>query len=149
MKPVESPVAFASFVSSRGMTVSLCTPRQGVELMLEFYQSTKPDGCDAPNGDMLLYQWGTYDWSKGRHFELNITRQFIEDGLQDDDAISQLSFTFHFDPTAELDRLGDGSRWCDGPSEFSTIRDFVLSSTAFLAVADQAAGAVELGHSYV
>lgn len=117
--------------------------------MLAFYQSTKPIGCDGPNGDMLLFQWGTYDWSAGRHFELNITRQFIEEDLQDDDAISQLSLTFRFDPTGQLEELGAGNRWCVGPSEFPIVRDFTLSSAPLLAVADQPVAAVELNHSYV
>lgn len=117
--------------------------------MFAFYQAEKPAGCDGPDGDMLLFQWGTYDWGTGRHFSLNITRQFIEDGLQDDDAISQLSLTFRFDPTVELEALGAGNRWCDGPSEFSIVRDSALSSVPFMAVADQSAAAVELVHFYV
>lgn len=148
MKPVESPVAFKSFIASQGISISSCTPRQGVEQMFAFYQSKKPAGCDGPDGDMLLFQWGTFDWGNGRHFELNITRQFIEESLQDDDAISQLSLTFRFNPTLELEDLSEGSRWCTGPSEFSLVKDFALSSVPFLAVADQPA-AVELVHSYV
>lgn len=117
--------------------------------MFAFYRSEKPAGCDGPNGDMLLFQWGTYDWGTGRHFSLNITRQFIEEGLHGDDAISQLRLDFRFDPSVELDVLGAGNRWCDGPSEFEVMRDFVLSSVPFMAVADQSASAVELVHSYV
>ncbi|MFY7865683.1 hypothetical protein [Roseateles sp.] len=149
MTPIESRAAFESFLASHGASVSSCTPRQGVDLMFAFYQSEKPVGCDGLDGDMLLFQWGTYDWGKGRHFSLNITRQFIEKVLQDDAAISQLSLTFRFDPTVELEELGAGNRWCDGPSEFTLVRDFALSSVPLLAVADQSAVAVELEHSYV
>ncbi len=118
-------------------------------MMFAFYQSVKPVGCDGPDGDMLLFQWGTYDWGAGRHFELNITRQFIEEDLEGDDAISQLSLTFRFDPTDQLEELGAGNRWCDGPSEFAIIKDYTLSSGPLLAVADRVAGAIELNHSYV
>ena len=129
--------------------MSRCTPRQGIELMFSFYKSIKPVGCEDSNGDMLLFQWGTYDWGSGRHFSLNITRQFIEVGLQDDDAISQLQLDFRFDPTPELDAIGDGNRWCDGSSEFPVVKEFALSSAPLLAVADRTDGVVELSHSYV
>jgi hypothetical protein len=148
MKPADSPAAFASFVNSKGLSVSQCTPRQGVEQMFSFYRSVQPVGCGGPNGDMLLFQWGTYDWGAGRNFELNITRQFVEDDEQDDDAISQLSLTFRFEPTAERDALGDGNRWCDGPTEFDIVREFAMSSPSLLAVADERA-VVVLSHSYV
>lgn len=117
--------------------------------MFDFYQSVKPVGCDSESADTLLFQWGTYDWGTGRHFALNITRQFIEDSRQDDDAISQLSLTFRFDPSAELEALRDGNRWCDGSNEVVAFRDFALSSAPCIAVADRAAAAVELSHSYV
>jgi hypothetical protein len=149
MNPVESPAAFTSFAIARRVSISHCTPREGIGLMFAFYQSAKPVGCDGPAGDMLLFQWGTYDWRTGRHFSLNITRQFIEDSLEDDDAISQLSLTFSFEPAVALEALGAGNRWCDGPTEFSIVRKFVLSSAAFVAVADRTDAAVELAHSYV
>lgn len=149
MKPAESPTAFALFAASKNLSISRCTPRQGVELMFSFFQSVKPVGCDGESGDMLLFQWGTYDWGTGRHFGLNITRQFIEASRQDDDAISQLSLTFRFDPSAELEALGDGSRWCDGPNEVVAVKEFALSSAPCMAVADRAVAAVELSHSYV
>lgn len=97
---------------------------------------------------MLLFQWGTYDLGSGLRFNLDITRQFIEDAEQDDDAISQLSLGFNFEPSAERAALGDGNRWCDGLREFDIFREFALSSAAFLAVADERA-VVEVSYSYV
>jgi hypothetical protein len=97
---------------------------------------------------MLLFQWGTFDWGEGPRFELDITRQFIEDDEQDDDAISQLCLTFRFEPTAERDALGDGNRWCDGLAEIAGFRQFAMSSAAFLALADERAD-VKISHSYV
>lgn len=149
MKPTDSVSAFSNFAMSRGVTLSNCTPRDGLEQMFSFYKSVIPEGCDEPNGDMLLFQWGTYDWGAGSHFELNITRQFIEQALEDDDAISQLSLTFKFAPTSDHLNLGDGNRWCDGPTEFELVREFAFSSPAFTTVADQKAVAVELMHFYV
>jgi hypothetical protein len=91
------------------VNLSSSTARNGLAQMLAFYASVPATGCGGPDGDMLLFQWGTYDWGKGRHFELNITRQFIEQGLEDDDAISQLSLTYRFTPNPELDALADSN----------------------------------------
>lgn len=148
MRPTDSPIAFARFVNGNGLSVSQCTPRQGLEQMFSFYRSVQPLGCEGPNADMLLFQWGTYDWGAGRRFELNITRQFIEDDEQDDDAISQLSLTFRFEPTAERDALSAGDRWCEGSAELEDFSAYAMSSAAFLAVADLRAE-VEIHHSYV
>ncbi|MBL8524152.1 MAG: hypothetical protein JNN20_10715 [Betaproteobacteria bacterium] len=149
MAPSESISVFSSFAKANGVNISGCTPREGLEQMFLFYQSVAPKGCDQPNGDMLLFQWGTYDWGAGKHFELNITRQFIEQAFDDDDAISQLSLTFKFAPTLDLVSIGDGNRWCDGPTEFELVRGFAFSSSAFIVVADHNAHVVELTHCYV
>jgi len=121
----------------------------GFAQMFAFYQSVSPEGCNEADGDMLLFQWGTYDWGSGAQFELNITRQFIEQELQDDDAISQLSLTFRFAPTPERKILGEGNRWCGGPTELQEFRAFTFSSPAFTTVAEQQAVAVEISHSHV
>ncbi len=98
---------------------------------------------------MLLYQWGTYDWGVGNHFELNITRQFVEAALQDDDAISQLSVTFRFDATPALGSLGEGNVWLEGLKSASLFRERIFVDSAFLAVADTNPKSVVLQHFYV
>lgn len=74
--------------------------------MFSFFQLVQPKGCEGPHGDMLLFQWGTYDWGSGRRFELSITRQFIENDQQDDCAISQLSLTFKFEKCSGKETVG-------------------------------------------
>lgn len=117
--------------------------------MFSFFQSVPAAGCEGPDGDMLLYQWGAYDWGEGLHFELNITRQFIEQDLQDDDAISQLSLTYRFAPTPERVLLGQGNRWLSSRDEWASFQEFVLSSPPFIVLASTPPVAVELTHSYV
>lgn len=148
MKPSESASAFKKFAEFNGVALFDCTPREGLAQMFSFYQSVFPEGCYGPDRDMLLFQWGIYDWGSGRHFEFNITRQFIEQESEGDDAISQLRFTFKFEPTAERENLGSGNRWCESPAELEILRELVSSSPSFVEVADQRAIAVELTHSY-
>ncbi|WP_141758658.1 hypothetical protein [Duganella sp. HH105] len=143
MKPNDSVKAFHDFAAAQGIDLNASTPREGIEAMLEFRTAV---GCAVCCNDMLLYQWGSYDWGAGKYFELNITRQFIEAELEDDDAISQLSLTYKYRPSAELESLGASNCWEDGPSEF---RQFILASDSFIKVADAQPDQVELIHSYV
>lgn len=149
MKPAASVSAFESFVEGNGISLTGITPRQGVAQMLAFFRAILPIGCAGPSGDSLLFQWGTYDWGEGRNFELNITRQFIESDVGDDDAISQLQLTFAFPPTLELTALGEGNKWCEVRADFTAFEAYVLSSPQFIAVADRDPRGVSLGHSYV
>lgn len=149
MTPTESLAAFNKFAASRGVELSSGAPREGLEAMLAFFETQRAENCDGPDADMLLYQWGTYDWGNGRHFEINITRQFIESGLEDDDAISQLGLTYKFSPSQEFDALAEGNRWCRAAGELASFRAFVLASAPFVAVADARPSSVDQSHFYV
>jgi len=101
MTPSTSVNAFEEFIEGRGGALPDLTVRTGVAEMLAFYETVLPVGCASQNGDMLLFQWGIYDWGDGKHFEINMTRQFIESAAEDDDAISQLQLVFRFAPDKE------------------------------------------------
>ena len=117
--------------------------------MFAFYKSVPPDGCEPDDGDMLLFQWGTYDWGKGENFEIGITRQFIELGQEDDEAISQLSLVYRYEPAEELKNIPAGNRWCDGPSEFDLVREFALSSQQLASVESRVVRWASIAHSYM
>ncbi len=114
--------AFEAFLLVRQLRTAGLTPAEGVAAMLDFYRDVRADGCDlAGDGDMLLFQWGTYCWGDGDEgFELDITRQFIVKGGPSD-VVWHLSLTFSFAPPAELRALGAGSRWC---RTVITVEDF-------------------------
>lgn len=149
MRPVRSVAAFNEFTAIRGIALSSSTPRDGLEQMFAFYESARADGCAGPDGDMLLFQWGMYDWGEGPHFELGLTRQFIEEGLEDDDAISQLSLTYRFEATPERGALGEGNHWCHELADLPSFRAFVLASAPYAALADSPPVSVEVDHSFV
>jgi len=72
-----------------------------VELSARLYEEIKVQEIDDDVyfGDVLLFQYGIYGGyhENGRHFGLDITRQF-RCHLPDDDESYQLSFTLIFDP---------------------------------------------------
>lgn len=114
--------------------------------MLEFYREVRVEGVAEldENGDTLLFEWGTFDWGKGNHFEIIIHRQFVDAELQDDDAISQLRLIFYFAPTEDRLELKEGGHWCDQPKWLSELETFIRENAAYQAVAKSYADAIEL-----
>jgi hypothetical protein len=108
----------------------------GCEAVFDFYRDKRPIGRvfeQDKGADMLLFQWGTYNWGAGEHFAFNLTRQLVvrEDG--EDEDIWQLSFTFEFEADNELRALGQGNKWCQSLSELPEFREYVRRSAAFTA----------------
>ena len=149
MKPTESVAAFESFAEAHEVSLIGITPRDGVGQMLEFYEAVTAEGCAGPSCDMLLFQWGTYDWGEGNHYEVNITRQFIGPDEDGDTVISQLQLTFAFAPTEGTNAMGEGNRWCDGQTELGPFRAFVLSSPQLGVAPDTEPPGVSLRYLYV
>ncbi|MGM9480570.1 hypothetical protein ACS5PN_05185 [Roseateles sp. NT4] len=74
-------------------------------------------------------------------------RQFIEKDAQDDNAISQLSLTYRFEPTAALEAIKPGNLMCEGAQASAVIRDFAAMHPACLVVADQRPKTAQLHYS--
>ena len=121
--------------------------------MFAFYRTFRANDCMADaSGDMLLYQWGINEWGMpqdeaGDFFELNITRQFILDGDEDDN-IWQLSLTFKFAPNDALRAFGRGNKWCPRPRPRAVdyFEGFVRQSQAYQAVAEVESNKSELDY---
>ena len=115
---LDAPSAFGSFLhASTGRAIEHLGPTRAFEAMLAFYENERASECDLDaDGDMLLFQWGTYDWDgHGAHFEVGIARQFIASGAEDDE-IWQLHVTFRAEPDDVTAALASGNRWCSSPA---------------------------------
>ena len=125
-------------------------PFDGVRLMIDFYQQFRFDNCSVDdNGDMLLYQWGTYDWGPGSLFQFDVTRQFIESGFEGDDGMSQLSLCFYFYPSEEFEELKSGNRWCESPRDLASFESFIKESPAYNKVANKKPVKIEVSYSKI
>jgi hypothetical protein len=145
MKPETAETEFEKVLAQRALDRTRLTAEQGVPAMLAFYRDERADGCRfEDDADMLLYEWGTYNWGRGEFFELSITRQLIHDGSGEDEDIWQLGLTFKFSPTHPLRALGRGNRWCHDLGELEEFERFLRASEAFQAVAAVVPTAVEL-----
>jgi hypothetical protein len=133
------------FLASRGLSASRLTVPQLIESSLEFYRSVRAtDLAKGPGSDMLLFQWGIFDWGKGENFEVDLTRQFITASALGDDAISQLRCTAFFSPTPELRAIPMANRWCRSVTEVEPFAAFIHQSAAYRAVSARAPLQVQL-----
>ena len=139
MKPEESE---GELRKRLGRVPEQLTPREAFKVMCDFYASERAEGAKLDDdGDMLLYQWGVYSFSKPESFRLGITRQFKVHGQNQP---YQLHLTYHFKPTDALRTIGASNEWCPSPTDLPDFQRFIDSSPAFKAVADTKPDRVEL-----
>jgi hypothetical protein len=132
MNPNRARKRFLDRLQAAGLTVETLTPSAGIDAMLAFYEDERADGCDPEqDGDMLLFQWGAYDWGGGPAFEVDITRQFLAEGA---DEPRQLSLTFRYPPETAPPDDEPGNQWCDSPGRLTDFRQFVAGSEAVRAL---------------
>lgn len=164
VRPDQAENIFRQQVTRSGLVVERLSAKQGVDFMLDFYRAERLRAPELePGADTLLFQWGTYDWGAGEHFEFDLTRQFIWASslrrivfarllrweLSDVTAMSQLHLTFFANPSDTLRSLGSGDHWCSRPENVSDFREIITSSAAYGAVERLAGTRVELRFEYV
>jgi hypothetical protein len=149
--------AFQDFLTAAGLSLDTLTPGQATDSMIQFYKQLRADACDfESDADMLLFQWGVYDWGAGEFFEYNITRQLIypetipadaalpDDGDGEEEIFGQLSLTLKYAPTSELRAIPSGNRWCHDLADLSTFTTFIVDCEATKRVQHHAIVAREL-----
>ncbi|MFG6459168.1 hypothetical protein [Roseateles sp. BYS96W] len=141
--PRQSAGAWVKFLESRKLRTASLRPHELVLAALDFFVSTRATGLDSePGSDMLLYQWGVFDFGRGEFFEFDLTRQFISDGHSGDEAFSQLRCTAYFSPTPELRAIPSANRWCKSRADAGEFKKFILGSRAYAAVENRVAAKV-------
>lgn len=135
-EPQDARQEFERFLHGRGLDERDLELADGCEALFDFYRDTRPNGRvfeQHEDADMLLFQWGTYDWGTGEHFAFDLTRQLIVGEDAEDEDIWQLSVTFEFAADDDLRALGNGNKWCHSLSELPEFREYVRRSAAFAA----------------
>jgi hypothetical protein len=140
MIPSDSSAALVDFARHRGVALESVTPAQGIDAMIQFFRGVRPETPVVEGaGDMLLYQWGVYRFSGRPSFQLNLTRQFIEQIEQEgeeEEVVSQLGLTFHFPVSAATEALGKQNRWCETLDGLDGFVHFIIQSAPYVALRD-------------
>jgi len=100
MTEAEITQAFNRFAEGKGIDLDGLSLSHFPRLLINYYKDVElPDVETTEDGDLLLFQYGTYDWGHGLFFEVDFTRQSYKSFANGEDhAIVQQRFTFYFDP---------------------------------------------------
>lgn len=149
MKTKEAQKTFEALLAKKQIELDQSVPGQGLLALTDFYRSQRADDVElAIDGDMLLFQWGTHDWGDGDHFELDLTRQLTLAEADDED-MWQLSLTYLFAASDELNALGMQEKWCFHPDELDDLVLLIQTSAPFGLLKDTRAAKVRLSFGNV
>jgi hypothetical protein len=116
-------------------TAGALTPRALLPLMIELFEESEVPGCDrAECGDMLLAQWGNYEFGGPPGFTFDLTRQFFVTAFQDG-PIFQLHVTLSYFPSG-LASIESDDTWSSDHPTLDAFRAAVEAAPGFRAVAD-------------
>ncbi len=106
------------------------------ELFLAYYQTVPFETVGLENdGDMLLFQYGTYDWGQGEHFQINLTRQLIgmhDEEEEQEDHMYQLQVTLSYKP-ADFASVESFNKWSSDCSTLDEFKEIILTSAGYQA----------------
>jgi len=146
----EAQTAFRDFLAHRGKDPKRLLPEELLNLGFAFYEATRATDAlpadDTSFGDALLFQWGTREALLGHYGEcyyFDLTRQFISQIGEDDDAMFQLTCQLQYALSPELRAVETGNRWCSSVEALPEFRVFALGHLALSAVAGRPANSVE------
>jgi len=94
-----------------------------IQSIREFYENLKHPNTNTeenPNNDMLLFQYGTYDWSgAGPQFEFNVTRQIA---TSEEDEFYQFSLTLKYENNTDTSNIESYNLWSE---DCESIEDWI------------------------
>lgn len=114
--------SFTNYLQEKGLSESSLSLDLFPQIFIEYFQEIKFEEVEEENdGDMILFQYGIYNWGKGRVFELNFTRQFCEVFPEvEAHQIFQLGVTFYYN-SESFTELTSLTKWSN---EFESMREF-------------------------
>jgi hypothetical protein len=142
MKSNEVKAAFEEVIEALSPDINRLLPEDGIRGLVKFYQMERIDGCDMENdGDMLLFQWGIYNFTGKNEFQINITRQLL---LLEEDEPYQLSLTFYYDVNDDNSTIKAGNFWCNNVKDISGFLRMIDKNSTYQVLKDKKAAKVEM-----
>ncbi|MCL2695811.1 MAG: hypothetical protein FWE69_05750 [Clostridiales bacterium] len=115
-----------------------------IAFAVTLFNEIKTEGFsdESSNEDMLLFQYGVYDWGdeNGKHFSFDITRQIFD---PEEDEPYQLKCTLIFEPTAFM-KIESYNDWSDLYDCVEGFVDHIKSTAGYEAASKMKAKKAEL-----
>lgn len=123
---------FASFAEKKDIDSDDLSLSDFPRLIIDYYTDIEfPELDRAEDADMLLFQYGTYDWGDGPFFEVDFTRQFYQFFPDaEDHEILQQSFTFYFDPEP-FRHIDSFNLWSNAVASLSEFEGAIVNSQGY------------------
>jgi hypothetical protein len=124
--------AFRDYLEGKGLNEKDLSLSSFVSIFIGYYNDVQfPELDPASDGDLLLFQYGTYDWGEGRYFEVDFTRQFYEVFHENDDhEIYQQRFTFYFAP-AQFESVASFKTWSSSHQDLEDFESAIKQSVGY------------------
>ena len=120
---------FEKYLSERRLSVEQVDAENALVAMAGFYLDVRADKVDMEQGgDMLLFDWGTYEWDDGPRFQYCVSRQFILDG--EVPQCWHLALTLYYDSDSRTLTLDAGQRACPSFADLDSFMAFVDGAPA-------------------
>jgi hypothetical protein len=142
--PEDLQAGFEHFASVAGVDLETAPHATVFDTMLRFYAEVRVNGCDpADDEDMLLLDWGSYDWGRGRAYEIDLSRQVVLPG-RTDEAVIQLHVVYRFPNEGALAKIPVGNDWWGSPGSVDEFAAVLNSNVALAAAAGAEPQSVEI-----
>lgn len=123
--------SFQGYLKEKGFDEKSLSLSNVPELFVDYYRNIKFDGFVEENdSDILLFQYGTYNWQKERYFQLNFTRQLYEVYKDESHQIYQLGLTFFYSPDG-FSNISSFNKWTKDFSDLTDFLDSIINSGGF------------------
>ncbi len=144
LDPQDLKAGFDHFAKVTGVDLETDPCRTVFDAMLRYYADVRVNGCDpGDDEDMLLVDWGSYDWGDGRAYEVDLSRLVVLPGRTDDDVV-QLHIVYRFPNEGALAKIPVGNDWWGSPSKVAEFEEVLKNNVALVAAGDTKALSVEI-----
>ena len=120
---------FEKYLSERRLSVEQLDAENALVAMVGFYLDVRADKVATDEGgDLLLFDWGTYEWEDGPRFQYCITRQFMLPGEVAE--CWHLAVTLYYGSDGRTLALDAGERACASFADLDAFLTFVDGAPA-------------------
>lgn len=142
--PEDLETGFEHFAAVNGVDPDEDPHAKVFDTMLGYYAAVRVNGCDpGDDEDMLLVDWGSYDWGDGRAYEVDLSRQVILPG-RNDEAVVQLHIVYRFPNIGDIAKVAAGNDWWGTPASVDEFAEALKSNPALALAADAESLSVEI-----
>ncbi|HVL49981.1 MAG TPA: hypothetical protein VM754_00575 [Actinomycetota bacterium] len=141
--PRDLESAFREFAGAAGVDPARDPHGRVFATMLRFYAEVRIQGCEpGDDEDMLLLDWGSYDWGEGRAYEIDLSRQVTSPEEPGD--FWELHILYRFPSTGDLAAVPTGNDWWGSPDLVGEFALALESNPALAAAAGSDPLSVEI-----